>query len=210
MQKVVEGQSGKPLDEFTMLNFYKPMGLRHTLFRPLLKFPAQYIAPSEIDNYFRMQTLQGHVHDMGAAMLGGVGGHAGLFSTAGDMAVLMQMLLNKGIYGGIRYLSPETIRLFTTRHYKSSRRGLGFDMKELDPSKSKSMSELASASTFGHTGFTGTAVWADPENNIVFVFCANRTYPFANNRTFNNKDFRNKIQSVVYKAMKGSNTDIYL
>ncbi|MBK9581505.1 MAG: serine hydrolase [Saprospiraceae bacterium] len=154
--------------------------------------------------------LRGYVHDMGAAMLGGVGGHAGLFSNAKEMAILMQMLLNKGAYGGTQYIKPETVKIFTTRHIKSSRRGLGFDMKELDPKKTKSTSELAPASTFGHTGFTGTAVWADPENNIVYIFCTNRTYPSRNNQTFNNRDYRAKVQALIYEAMKGYRASAYL
>jgi beta-N-acetylhexosaminidase len=210
MQKVVEGQSGKTLDEFSYQTFYKPLGLRFTGFRPLLRHSISHIAPSEIDNYFRLQTLQGNVHDMGAAMLGGVAGHAGLFSTAGDMAVLMQMLLNKGSYGGIRYFKAETVDLFTTRHPRSTRRGIGFDMKELDKNKQKSMSSLASASTFGHTGFTGTAAWADPTHKIVYIFLANRTYPGKNSQTFNNREYRTKVQALIYKAMNGYDANYYL
>ena len=210
MQKVVEGQSGKSLDEYVSQSFYKPLGLRYTGFRPLLTHPAGNIAPTEIDNYFRLQTLQGNVHDIGAAMMGGVAGHAGLFSNAGDLAVLMQMLINKGSYGGQQFITPETVDLFTTRHPKSTRRGIGFDMKELDTRKAKSMSSLAPASTFGHTGFTGNAVWADPENKIVYIFCANRTYPGKNNQTFNNRDYRAKVQTLIYKAMNGYNANLYL
>ena len=210
MQKVVENQSCKPLDEFAAQTFYKPLGLRSTGYHPLEQHPADDIAPTEIDNYFRLQTLKGYVHDMGAAMLGGVGGHAGLFSNTKDMAIIMQMLLNKGIYGGKQYLSPETIELFTTRHTRSTRRGLGFDMKELSPSKSKSTSLLAPPSVFGHTGFTGTAAWADPVNNIVYIFCTNRTYPGKNNQTFNKKDYRIKIQTLIYQALAGYTDYIYL
>ena len=210
MQKIIEGQSGTPLDEYSMKNFYKPLGLRYTGYKPLLRYNSSNIAPTEIDNYFRMQTLQGHVHDMAAAMLGGVSGHAGLFSNTGDMAVLMQMLLNKGYYGGKQYISAETVQLFTTRYYKSTRRGLGFDMKELDSSKSESMSDLAPATTFGHTGFTGTAAWADPTNNIIFIICTNRTYPGRHNQSYNNKEYRTKIQSLIYKAMKGYNATQFI
>lgn len=210
MQKVIENQSGTTLDEYATQKFYKPLGLKYLGYKPLLRHPESNIAPTEIDNYFRLQTLRGHVHDMGAAMMGGIAGHAGIFSNAKDMAVLMQMLINKGQYGGIQYLKPETVDLFTTRHARSTRRGLGFDMKELDRNKTKSMSDLAPAATFGHTGFTGTAVWADPVNNIVYVFCTNRTYPSRHNQTFNNKDYRAKIQSLIYKAMIGYNANAYL
>ncbi|MGB4959666.1 MAG: glycoside hydrolase family 3 N-terminal domain-containing protein [Saprospiraceae bacterium] len=210
MQKVVEGQSGMTLDQYAKSYFYQPLGLRVTGFRPLLEHSAANIAPSEVDNYFRFQTLQGNVHDMGAAMLGGVAGHAGLFSNAKEMAILMQMLLNQGYYGGVQYIKPETIQLFTTRHAKSTRRGLGFDMKELNLSKNKSMSDLAPSSTFGHTGFTGSAVWADPKNNIVYIFCANRTYPSGNNQTLINRDFRSKIQSVIYQSIAGYEKNYFL
>lgn len=210
MQKVIENQSNTSLDEFTERKFYQPLGLKFTGFKPLLRHPEFNIAPTEIDNYFRLQTIRGHVHDMGAAMMGGVAGHAGLFSNAKDMAILMQMLLNKGQYGGTQYLRPETIDLFTTRHIRSSRRGIGFDMKELDVNKTKSMSEYAPASTYGHTGFTGTAVWADPVNNIVYVFCTNRTYPSRHNQAFNNRNYREKVQTLIYKAMNGYNANAYL
>ncbi len=210
IQKVVEGQSGMSLDAYTKKHFYRPLGLKNTGFLPLQHHFAENIAPSEIDHYFRFQTLQGHVHDMGAAMLGGVAGHAGLFSSAEEMAVLMQMLLNKGHYGGRQFLKAETIDLFTKRHARSTRRGIGFDMKELDPSKPKSMSSLAPKTTFGHTGFTGTAAWADPTNNIVYIFCANRTYPNGNNQLFNKKDYRNKVQAVIYKSLLSNIGQPYL
>lgn len=210
MQKVIENQANISLDQYAEKKFYQPLGLRYLGFRPLLRHPESNIAPTEIDNYFRLQTIRGHVHDMGAAMMGGVAGHAGLFSNAKDMAILMQMLLNKGQYGGIQYLKPETVDLFTTRHSRSTRRGIGFDMKEMDSSKTKSMSSLAPASTYGHTGFTGTAVWADPVNNIVFIFCSNRTYPSRHNQTFNNREYRAKIQTLIYKALNGYNANAYL
>lgn len=210
MQKIVENQSGQPLDRFVYDNFYRQLGLKNTGYKISLTHPVQYVAPTEIDNYFRHQTLQGYVHDMGAAMMGGVAGHAGLFSTAGDMAVIMQMLLNKGTYGGVRYIRPETVSLFTTRHERSSRRGLGFDMKEMDSGRTKNVSDLAPESIFGHTGFTGTAAWADPANKIVYIFCANRTYPGRHNQTFNNREYRIKVQNLIYKALEGYKNFEYL
>lgn len=210
MQKIVENQSGQPLDRYVHENFYRQLGLKNTGFKISLTHPVQYVAPTEVDNYFRHQTLQGYVHDMGAAMMGGVAGHAGLFSNAGEMAVLMQMLLNKGSYGGVKYLKPETISLFTTRHERSSRRGLGFDMKEMDGGRTKNVSDLAPNSIFGHTGFTGTAAWADPENKIIYIFCANRTYPGRHNQTFNNKEYRIKVQNLIYKSLEGYKTFDYL
>jgi beta-N-acetylhexosaminidase len=204
MQKIVEDLSGSPLDVFVHNSFYNPLGLKRTGYKPILRHPVSQIAPTEIDKYFRMQTIQGYVHDMGAAMLGGVAGHAGLFSNATETAILMQMLLNKGSYGGKQLLKPETVDIFTKRYRESTRRGIGFDMKELDTKKLKSTSTLASPMTFGHTGFTGTAAWADPENNLVFIFIANRTYPGRLNQRFNNRDYRIKVQAIIYKAMMGS------
>lgn len=199
--KIVENVSGNKLDAYVDRNYYQPLGLLHTLFNPLTRIPMEDIAPSELDDYWRYQEVRGTVHDMGAAMLGGVSGHAGLFSNARDVAVLMQMLLNGGVYGGKRYLKPSTILQYTQRHPRSTRRAIGFDMKELDITKSMNMSEYASEWTYGHTGFTGTAVYADPVHNIVFVFLSNRTYPDMNNNRLNRKDYRSKIQSVVYKAL---------
>jgi len=199
--KIIENTSGQRQDKFVNDQFYSPMGLPYLTYNPLSKIPMDQIAPSELDNYWRYQEVRGNVHDMGAAMMGGVSGHAGLFSNARDVAAVMQMLLNGGSYGGKRYLKPSTILRFTTRHPRSTRRGIGFDMKEMDPGKSMNMSEFASEWTYGHTGFTGTATYADPVHNIVFVFLSNRTYPNMNNNRLNNKDYRPKIQSCIYKAL---------
>ena len=139
---------------------------------------------------------------MGAAMLGGVSGHAGLFATSKEIGVMMQMLLNRGVYGGRRYIDSHTIDKFTTRFPKSKRRGIGFDMKQLDENLNTNMSELASESTFGHLGFTGCAAWADPEQNIVYVFISNRTYPTMKNNNLGKYDYRPKIQSAIYNAIK--------
>ncbi|MBK8393122.1 MAG: serine hydrolase [Saprospiraceae bacterium] len=199
--KIIENTSGQRQDKFANDQFYSPMGLPYMTYNPLSKIPMDQIAPSELDNYWRYQEIRGNVHDMGAAMMGGVSGHAGLFSNARDVAAVMQMLLNGGSYGGKRYLKPSTILRFTTRHPRSTRRAIGFDMKEMDPGKSMNMSEFASEWTYGHTGFTGTATYADPVHNIVFVFLSNRTYPNMNNNRLNNKDYRPKIQSCIYKAL---------
>jgi len=150
------------LEDYVQQTFYRPLGLQRTLFRPKDVYSLDEIVPTEEDSYFRNQTVHGHVHDMGAAMLGGVSGHAGLFSTSYEMAVLGQMLLNGGYYGGIQYLSPQVVKQYTSRYKDSTRRGLGFDMKELNEKKKMNMSERATPSTFGHLGFTGTAVWMDP------------------------------------------------
>ncbi len=198
---LVEEQTGKPLDQFADETFYKPLGLQATTFNPREKFPVERIIPSENDKYFRRQNVQGHVHDMGAAMLGGVSGHAGLFTTTNDLAVLSQMLLNGGYYGGRNYLNPSTIQTFTTRHYASTRRGIGFDMKERDGSRSQNMAPEASDSTYGHLGFTGTAVWIDPEKELFCIFLSNRTHPGMNNYKLNKLDIRPRVQTAVYDAI---------
>lgn len=202
VKKIVENQSGRPFDRFLSENFYDSLGLKMTMFNPLEKIPVDAIMPSEKDDYWRHQIVRGTVHDMGAAMMGGISGHAGLFTTARETAVIMQMLLNGGVYDGKVFLKKQTIDLFTRRHSDSSRRGLGFDMKELNPTKSQSMGALASDRTFGHTGFTGTCVWADPVHNLVYVFLSNRTYPRAEKNLLHKFHYREKIQDLIYKALE--------
>jgi CubicO group peptidase (beta-lactamase class C family) len=201
----VKNITGKGVDVYAYENFYFPMGLSRTGFNPHMRFPIKTIAPTEEDVYFRRQRLQGYVHDMGAAMLGGVSGHAGLFSNTTELAALMQMLLNGGSYGGEKYLSKEVIELFTKRYSKSTRRGLGFDMKELDTKRTLNMSELASDETFGHLGFTGTSVFADPKHNIVYIFLSNRTYPRMQNNKLGRYEYRPRIQSVIYNSLLKEN-----
>lgn len=200
-QKVVEEISRIPLDSFVYRHFYDPLDLTMTRYKPLDFIPQSRIAPSENDTYFRMKTIRGTVHDMAAAMLGGVAGHAGIFSNARETTILMQMLLNGGSYGGIRFVSPETVSLFTRRYENSTRRGLGFDMKELNSNKTMNMSSLASPATFGHTGFTGGVTFADPENELIFTFLTNRTFPTMYNNTLHNKRYRNKLHTIIYKAL---------
>ncbi len=200
--RILENLERQPLDVFVRRVFYRPMGLSTTTFNPWALGLSERCVPTEDDRYFRHQRLQGYVHDMGAAMMGGVSGHAGLFSNANDLAKLFQMLLNKGEYGGRRYLSPQTVELFTQRHLGSTRRGLGFDMKELAPEKTANTSERASGRTFGHTGFTGTCVWADPEHDLIFIFLSNRTFPTMENNLLVQRNYRPRMQSVVYRALK--------
>jgi len=200
--KIIERQTGQQFQHYTFDNFYKPLGLSRTGFLPLERFSRSDIAPTEEDSYFRNQRIQGHVHDMGAAMFGGVAGHAGLFSTASEVGVIFQMLLNEGSYGGRQYLKPETVKTYTTRYHESTRRGLGFDMKELDSSKNYlNVSEMASASAFGHLGFTGISAYADPEYDLVFVFVTNRTYPSMNNKKFAKDNYRPRMQTIAYQSM---------
>jgi len=198
----VKRLTGQRLDAFVQEQFYRPLGLRSLTFNPLDKHDRSRIPPTEEDRYFRWQRLQGYVHDMGAAMLGGVSGHAGLFGNAQDIAALMQMLLNKGYYAGEWHLNPLTVRLFTNRCGTCKRRGIGFDMKQLNENIVLNMSPKASPSTFGHLGFTGTCTWADPEHNLVYVFLSNRTYPSMSNNLLGKMDIRPRIQTAVYEAME--------
>ncbi len=200
VKKIVENTSRKKLDIYVQENIYNPLQLKRTLYNPIGKIALSQIVPSENDNYWRNQLVHGTVHDMGAAMLGGVGGHAGIFSNTKDIATILQMLLNGGSYAGTKLFSPQTVDLFTSRYAQSTRRGLGFDMKETDGSSTMNMGDLAPFTTFGHTGFTGTCAYADPDNKIVFVFLSNRTFPDMDNNLLHKNDYRPKIQDCIYKS----------
>ena len=201
---VVKAVSGLRLDAYADKNFYKPMGLTSIGFNPSNRFDTSLIAPTEIDNYFRHQHLRGDVHDEGAAMFGGVAGHAGLFSNAQDIAALLQMLLEGGSYKGHQYLKPETIAFFTANNSRISRRGIGFDKPQKDNFTTSTPdpypSRYASQLTFGHTGYTGTAVWADPEYDLVYVFLSNRVNPTRSTKLFK-LNITGEILDAVYKAM---------
>ncbi len=201
--KIVEQITGMGLDEYVAKTFYQPMGMITTGFKPRNRFPADRMVPTETEKHFRKQTTQGDVHDEGASMFGGVAGHAGLFSDAYDLAMLYQMLLNGGEFNGERYLKKETINLFTAYHSKNSRRGYGFDKPEKDNKirKDPYPSFLASPETFGHTGFTGTCVWVDPKNSLVYVFLSNRVYPTRDNNKLSQMLIRGKIQDAIYRAI---------
>lgn len=199
--QAVENQSGKSLERYARENFYAPLGMGSTVFAPWRYRWESRCVPSEEDNYFRRERLQGYVHDMAAAMLGGEAGHAGLFGNANDLAKLFQMLLNGGSYFGECFLNEATVQEFTANQY-GSRRGLGFDLKETAPGASPNMCVSASPRTFGHLGFTGTCVWADPEQNLIFVFLSNRTYPSMDNNKLITGNYRPRIQEVVYRAIQ--------
>lgn len=202
--KIVEAITGLPLDQYVQKTFYGPMGMASTGFKPWLRFKSEGIVPTEEDNYFRKQVLQGYVHDEGAAMFGGVSGHAGLFSNAYDLSMLYQMLLNGGTFNGERYLHKETIDLFTAYHSKDSRRGYGFDKPEKDNATRKEPypSALASPQTFGHTGFTGTCVWVDPKADLVYVFLSNRVYNTRANNLLGQLNIRGRVQDAIYKVLE--------
>jgi CubicO group peptidase (beta-lactamase class C family) len=196
MKEVVENQSGTSLDRYVQDEFYRPLGMRTAGFNPRRRFDKDKIVPTEQDNYFRKTLLQGYVHDQGAALVEGVSGHAGLFASANDLAILNQVLLNGGKYGGVEYFKPETIDLFTSRQSDVSRRGLGFDRSE----GGGYPSTLASAGTYGHTGYTGTCVWVDPKNELIYIFLSNRVYPSVSNR-LNSLRIRPRIQDAIYEAI---------
>jgi beta-N-acetylhexosaminidase len=202
--KIVEAITGETLDKYVQQTFYTPLGMVTTGFKPWQRFGTEITVPTEKENYFRKQLLRGYVHDEGAAMFGGVSGHAGLFSNAYDLAILYQMLLNGGELYGSRYLKPETIKLFTAYNSSISRRGLGFDKPEKDNANRKEPypSSLASPLTFGHTGFTGTAVWVDPERKLVYIFLSNRVYNTRANNLLGQMNIRGKVQDAIYKALE--------
>lgn len=204
MQAVVERIVNQPLNDFMDQNFYEPLGLYTMTFLPTEKMNVDNIAPTEDDVAFRKRQVQGYVHDPGAAMFGGVAGHAGLFGKANDLAVMMQMMLNKGYYGDVALIKPETVEDFTKLQSKQSRRGWGWDKPDQEMGKGGSAGELAPKSTFGHTGFTGTCVWADPENDLIYVFLSNRVYPDANNTKLLKEGIRTEIHDIIYKSMAKS------
>ncbi len=200
LQKLAERLLNQPMESFLEQNFYTPLGLSTTSYLPLCKYPIDRMAPTAFDGYFRNTLVCGMVHDEGAALYGGIAGHAGIFSNSNDLAILMQMNLQNGHYGGTNYLPKGTVSKFAKRQEKENRRGLGWDKPELEDSWGPT-SVYASPDTYGHTGFTGTAVWVDPEFDLVFIFLSNRVYPDAGNAKLNQNNIRTRIQDVVYKSI---------
>lgn len=202
LKKYLEEYYGYGLEKLVQQNLYGSLGAVNTTYLPLEKFSKDNIVPTEEDTYFRMQKVHGYVHDQGAAMLGGVSGHAGLFSNSNDVAKIMQMYLWDGFYGGKRYFGPETMKAFNKCYYceEEVRRGVGFDKPQLV--ESGPTCGCVSMTSFGHSGFTGTFTWADPEEEIVYVFLSNRTYPFADNRKIIKSNLRSTIQEVIYEALE--------
>ena len=203
LKEYLELKTNKKLDVLANEKFYSVMGMNHTTYKPLEKFPLNQIIPTEEDKYYRYQTVQGNVHDMAAAMQGGVSGHAGLFSNALDVAKMMQMYLQNGIYGNNRFFSEKIMNAFNTCYFcdEDNRRGVGFDKPQLGTSGPTC--GCLSMTSFGHTGFTGTMAWADPEKEIVYVFLSNRTYPDSNaaNR-LSRANIRENIQQVIYDSIR--------
>lgn len=198
---ITEKITGQRIDKYADEQFYKPLGLKNISYLPLRKFKESQIAPTENDITFRHQQIDGFVHDQGAAMLGGVAGHAGIFATANDVAVIFQMLLQKGSYSGQRYFKKETIEKFTAYNSSLSRRALGFDKPAADKDDAGPAGNRVTAAAFGHQGFTGTCAWADPESGIVFVFLSNRVQPSAENNIINKQSVRTVAQDYIYESL---------
>ena len=201
LKSILENHYDQSLDALVQQHFYKSIGANFSTYKPLEKFNKNQLVPTEKDDYYRYNTVQGYVHDMGAAMQGGVGGHAGLFSNANDVAKLMQMYLQKGTYGGKQYFSSNTFEAFNTCHYcdQENRRGIGFDKPQLEDEGPTC--GCLSMTSFGHSGFTGAYAWADPEEEIVYVFLANRTYPDSDSNRLLKENIRTEIQRLIYESI---------
>lgn len=200
---IVEAITGKTIAEYVNQTFYSPLEMHSTGYLPLERTSIDQIAYSENDNYFRKELIRGSVHDEGASTLGGIAGHAGLYSNATDLAILYLMLLNNGTWKGKQYFDKKTIEYFTSYASETSRRGIGFDKPEKNNAivKEPYPNKYASSSTFGHTGFTGTCVWADPANDLLFIFLSNRVYPTRDNKAFSELNLRPKIQDAIYEIL---------
>ncbi len=199
LKTLAERMLNQPISDFLQQNLYEPLGASTTGFLPLQHFAKERLAPTEKDTIFRKSLVLGTVHDERAAMMGGISGHAGLFSTGNDLLKLGQMLLQNGSYGGIQYYKPETVQLFATRQFEKGRRGLGWD-KPIQGDWNSPTSLRASHRTFGHTGFTGTCMWIDPEFNLVYIFVSNRVFPDRSNK-LNQLNIRSRIQDVIYESL---------
>ncbi|MEO0734120.1 MAG: serine hydrolase, partial [Bacteroidota bacterium] len=202
---LVSDRTGRDYSTYLREEFYDPLGAATLGYRPLDRgIPLDRIVPTEVDTFFRMDTLHGVVHDEGAALMNGVSGNAGLFAKAEDLAKLYQMLLDGGTYGGKQYFQPETIAEFTRYQYpaEDNRRGLGYDkpLLEYDVDRS-SVAAAASPASFGHSGYTGTLVWADPEAELLYIFLSNRVHPSRNRRAIYTLGIRPRIQAMLYRAI---------
>lgn len=205
LKEIIEKVTQIPLNEYVAQNFYQPMGLATTGYLPLHTFEKEQIVPTEHDVNFRKQLVQGDVHDPGAAMLGGVGGHAGLFSNAIDLAKLMQMYINNGQYNGVQYIKEDVVQEYSKCQFcaEDNRRGAGFD-KPVRDGEGGPTCQCVSLSSFGHSGFTGTLTWADPDEDLVYVFLSNRVHPNAENKKLITLDIRTNIMQAIYDAINSS------
>lgn len=201
LQMAVENLTHQPMDRLLREDFFRGLGAWHTTYNPLRVMDTTQVVPTEYDATVRHQLIRGYVHDEAAAFQGGVSGNAGLFSNANDLAKVLQLFLNQGEYGGERYLSEETCRLFTQSKSPTCRRGLGFDKPAPGSPKSSPCGALAPASVYGHTGFTGTCFWVDPDNRLLYIFLSNRVNPSRTNNLLSRLDIRTRIQDAIYKAI---------
>lgn len=203
-KQIIEQQTGEPLENYVKNTFFEPLGAFNINYHPLKHYDINRIIPTEDDKIFRKQLLQGYVHDPGAAMLGGVGGHAGLFGNANDIAKIMQMYLNKGIYGDCNFFKPSTINLFTSCPFcdQNNRRGIGFDKPNPDTTAISSVAKSCSLESYGHSGFTGTLAWVDPKYNLIYIFLSNRIHPDTDNSIIYNLDVRPSIHQTIYDAIE--------
>ncbi len=199
LKELAEKYLNQPIDTFLIRNYYDPIGIRRVTFLPSCRFSLSEIAPTEFDTRFRKTLVHGVVHDQTAAMFGGIAGHAGLFGNANDLAKIMEMFRQKGVYADRRYLSARIIDEYTRRQYANSRRGMGWDKP--DPEENGNSSRYASFSSFGHSGFTGTSIWTDPEFGLIYVFLSNRVHPDAENFKLIESGIRTKIHDVVYESI---------
>lgn len=205
--EIIESITDSTIDKFAPANIYRPIGALNITYNPLEKYPRDRIVPTEYDSLFRKQLLRGTVHDEGTAMLGGVSGHAGLFATGNDLLKLVEMYRRGGEYGGVRVLSSEVLKEFTTVQYpeNDNRRAMGFDKPLLGndtvPAEEAYPCVSASPSSYGHSGFTGTFIWVDPDAEISYVFLSNRVYPTRNNSKLSDLSIRGHILQAVYDAI---------
>jgi len=196
LQMAIDSLNKTNINNYLQKNIYKPLGLKNITYLPLKHFDKQHIIPTENDRQWRYTLLQGYVHDPSAAIVGGIAGNAGLFANAHDLGVLMQMVLNGGSYGGKQFIHPEIIKQFTTK--QENGRGLGFDMHN----SYAVIGDLAPENTYGHSGFTGTCIWVDPENELIYIFLSNRVYPSAKNWKIIQMHVRERIHDAIYEAIE--------
>lgn len=199
MKEIAEHETATPIQAYVQQILYGPIGMKTAGYLPRQRFGRTRIVPTQKDTVFRKELLQGFVHDEGAAMAGGVAGHAGLFASANDLAIYGQLLLNRGEYGGVRFFKPETVDLFTSNQSRTSHRGLGFDRYNPKPGADYP-SKLANESVFGHTGYTGTCIWIDPSNQLIYIFLSNRVHPQVSTKIYD-LNVRSRIQDVIYETI---------
>lgn len=201
LKEAVENVSKTDLNTYVQQNFFDKLGATSTTFQPLKYMSVNLIPATENDPFFRKQHVRGHVHDEGAALFGGISGNAGLFSNANDLAKLYQMWLNGGEYGDERYLSEETVRVFTTTKSSVSRRGLGFDKPDPRNNNASPTSPRTPIAVYGHTGYTGTCFWVDPTNDLIYIFLSNRVNPSRSPNRLSSLNIRERIQEEIYNAI---------